>query len=41
MGIIRETKGEYINFEITWLYQKIFFEPAHLKKETGIETKLK
>ena len=25
LGIIKEIKGEYMNFEITWLYQKIFF----------------
>ena len=25
LGIIKEIKGEYFNFEITWLYQKIFF----------------
>ena len=24
LGIIKEIKGEYMNFEITWLYQKIF-----------------
>jgi len=25
LGIIKEIKGEYMNFEITWLYQKIFY----------------
>jgi ankyrin repeat protein len=25
LGIIKEIKGEFMNFEITWLYQKIFF----------------
>jgi ankyrin repeat protein len=25
LGIIKEIKGEYFNFEITWLYQKIFY----------------
>jgi ankyrin repeat protein len=25
LGIIKEIKGEYMNFEITWLYQKLFF----------------
>ena len=25
LGIVKEIKGEYMNFEITWLYQKIFF----------------
>ena len=25
LGIQKEIKGEYMNFEITWLYQKIFF----------------
>ena len=25
MGIIKEIKGEYMNFEITWLYQKLFY----------------
>lgn len=30
LGIIKEIKGEYMNFEITWLYQKIFY-PTHFK----------
>lgn len=40
MGIIRETKGEYINFEITWLYQKIFF-PSNIDSiiNTFVESK--
>ena len=25
LGIIKEIKGEYMNFEITWLYQKLFY----------------
>jgi len=25
LGIIKEIKGEYFNFEITWLYQKLFY----------------
>jgi len=29
LGITKEIKGEYMNFEITWLYQKLFF-PTNL-----------
>jgi len=40
LGIIKEIKGEYMNFEITWLYQKLFY-PTNLEStiQTFIESK--
>jgi hypothetical protein len=40
LGIIKEIKGEYMNFEITWLYQKLFY-PTNFEStiQTFIESK--
>jgi ankyrin repeat protein len=40
LGIIKEIKGEYMNFEITWLYQKLFY-PTNFDStiQTFIESK--